>query len=56
MARDIFIFLLKDLGFVINLKKSLHHPVKQIAFMVLLIDTENMTLAPSEKKLKHMSQ
>ena len=55
MARDILIFLLQHLGFVINLKKSVLHPVKQIEFLGLVIDTDKMTLTLSEKKLKHVS-
>ena len=54
VARDPLIFLLQHLGFVINLKKSFPHPVKQIEFLGL--ETEKMTLTPSEKKLKHVSQ
>ena len=55
MVRDTLIFLLQHLGFAINLKKSFLHPVKQIEFLDLIIDTEEMTLALSEKKLKHVS-
>ena len=57
MARDTLIFLLQQLDFVINLKKSvLHHPVKQMEFLGLVIDTEKMDFALSEKKLKHVPQ
>ena len=56
MARDTLIFLLQHLGFVINLKKSVLHPVKQIELLGLVIDTEKMTLTLSEKKLKYVSQ
>ena len=56
MARDTLIFLLRHLGFVINLKKLVLHPVKQIEFLGLVINTDKMTFALSEKKLKHMSQ
>ena len=52
MARGTLIFLLQHLGFVVNLKKSVLHPVKQIDFLGLVIDTEKMTLALSEKKIK----
>ena len=34
MARDTLVFLLQHLGFAINLKKSVLHPVKQIEFLV----------------------
>ena len=56
MARDTLIFLLQHLGFVIKLKKSVLHLVKQIGFLGLVIDTEKMNFALSEKKLKHVSQ
>ena len=56
IARDTLIFLLQHLGFVINLKKSVLYPVKQIRFLGLIIAIEKMTLALSEKKLKHVSQ
>ena len=56
IARDTLIFLLQHLGFVINLKKSVFYPVKQIRFLGLIIAIEKMTSALSEKKLKHVSQ
>ena len=56
MAKDTLIFLLQHLGFVINLKKPVLHPVKQIEFLGLVTDTEKTTFALSEKKLKHVSQ
>ena len=49
MARDILIFLLQHLGFVINLKKSVLLPVKQIEFVGLVIDNGKITLAFAEK-------
>ena len=56
MERDAFIFLLQHLDFVIKLEKSVLHPVKQIEFVGLVIDTEKMTLVLSEQKLKDESQ
>ena len=56
VARDRFIFLLRHLGLVINLKISVPHPVKQIEFLSFVVDIEIMTLALSEKKWKHVSQ
>ena len=53
MSRDTLISLVHYLGFVINLKKSVLHPVKQIEFLGLIIDTEKITLALLEKILKH---
>ena len=43
-------------GFCDKPKKSTMHPVKQIEFLCLVTDTEKMTFALSEKKLKHASQ
>ena len=43
MARDTLIFLFQHLNVVINLKKSALHPVKQIEFLGLVIDTPKMT-------------
>ena len=42
MARDTLIFLMQYLGFQINLKKSVLHPVKQIEFLGLVIYTSNV--------------
>ena len=41
---------------MINLKKSVLRPLKQIEFPGLITDTEKMTLALSDKKIKHVSQ
>ena len=50
-AKGTLIFLLQNLGFVINLKKSILQPVKQLEFLRLQINTEEMTLSLSEEKL-----
>ena len=44
MSRDTIIFLLTQLGFVINLKKSILVPVQQIEFLGLEIDSVEMKL------------
>ena len=49
MARDTLIFLLQNLGFGINLKKSVLHPAKKIKSLGLVIDTGKMTLAFQRK-------
>ena len=56
VARDTLIFLLQHLGFMINFKKLLLRPVKQIEFLGLVIDTKKMTFALSEKQSKCRSQ
>ena len=51
-AKETLIFLLHNLGFVINFKKSQLTPVKEIEFLGLVINSVNMTLAlPQEKVL-----
>ena len=49
MARDTLIFLLQNLGFGNNLKKSVLHPAKKIKFLGLVIDTGKMTLTFQRK-------
>ena len=49
MARDSLIVLLQNLGLVINLKKSVLDPVKQIEFLRLHIHAEKMTLSLSQE-------
>ena len=44
-TEDTLIFLLQNLGFVINIKKSQLTPVKEIEFLGLVINSVNMTLA-----------
>ena len=51
-AKETLIFLLQNLGFVINLKKSQLTTVKEIDFLGLVINSVNMTFAlPQEKVL-----
>ena len=51
-AKETLIFLLQNLGFVINFKKSQLTPVIEIEFLGLVINSVNMTLAlPQEKVL-----
>ena len=54
-GRNILIFLLQNLRFVINLKKSILQPVKQLEFLWLQINIEEMILSP-EEKLTHIIQ
>ena len=55
-GRDTLIFLLQNLGYVINLKKSILQPVKQLEFLGIQINTEEMTLSVSEEKMVHNIQ
>ena len=50
-AKETLIFLLQNLGFVINFKKSQLTPVKEIEFLGLVINSVNMTLALPEEKV-----
>ena len=51
-AKETLIFLLQNLGFVINSKNSQLIPVKEITFLGLAIKSVNMTLTlPQEKAL-----
>ena len=43
-ARDTLILLLQNLGFIINLKKLILHPVKQLEFLGLQKNTEEMLI------------
>ena len=51
MTRDTVIFLLQQLGFVKNLKKSVLRPTQRIKFLRLTIDSLIMTLVLPQKKL-----
>ena len=51
-AKETFIFLLQNLRFVINIKKSQLTLVKKIVFLRLVTNSVNMTLVlPQEKVL-----
>lgn len=57
MARDTLIFLLQNLGFLINEKKSQFQPVQQIEFLGVNVDSMKMELTlPSEKVNKIICQ
>lgn len=50
-ARDIIIFLLQHLGFVINQKKCALQPVQKINFLGLIVNSKSMTLALTAEKI-----
>ena len=56
MARDSLIFLLQQLGFIINLKKSVLLATQKLEFLELEIDSVNMTLTLSMEKVKSFTQ
>ena len=45
------IFTLKNLGVLINLKKSRLKPVKEIEFLSIIINSKLMTLALQQEKV-----
>ena len=50
MARDTVIFLLQQLGFVLNLKKSVLPPTQRIEFLGVTVDSLIMTLSLLERR------
>ena len=52
IASDTLIFLLQDLGFVINLQKSVLVPLEKVEFLGLEIDSVRMTLTLPQEKVK----
>ena len=50
MCRDTVIFLLQQLGFVMNWKRSLLTPVQEIEFLGLKIDSVNLEISLTEEK------
>ena len=59
MARDTVIFLLQQLGFVLNLKKSVLTPIQRIEFLAVTIDsliTKSLILKSSEAVPKTSSE
>ena len=56
MTRDTLIFLLQQLGFIINLKKSVLSATQKIEFLGLEIDSVNMTLTLPTGKVKNLRQ
>ena len=53
IATDTLIFLLRSLGFVINLQKSVLVPLQKIEFLGLEIDLGRMKLNYHKKKWKN---
>ena len=53
MARDTLIFILQQLGFLINIKKSYLEPTSTFEFLGVIVDSGEMTLGlPKGKLLK----
>ena len=56
MARDTLIFLFQQLGFVINLKKSVLTPTQLIEFLGLMIDSVTMSRSLPKQKVVNLRQ
>ena len=53
MARDTLIFILQQLGFLINIKKSYLELTSTLVFLEVIVDSGKMNLSlPKEKLLK----
>jgi len=54
-ARDLTVFLLENLGFTINQKKSVLIPAKAMMFLGMIVDSSSMTVfLPEEKVVRLM--
>ena len=51
MARNTLIFLLQHLGFVINPKKCVLDPVREIEFLRLIVNSQTMALSLTKEKI-----
>ena len=56
MTRDTVIFLLQELGFVLNLKKSVLTPTQRIEFLSVTVDSLIMTMSLPEKKVSKVQR
>ena len=56
IARDTVIFLLQQLGFVLNLKKSVLTSTQRIEFLGVTVDPLIMTLSLPEKKVSKVEK
>ena len=52
MSRDITIFLLQHLGFILNKEKSILNPVQEIEFLGLTVNSVKMALSLPEQRIK----
>ena len=52
LTRDTAIYLIQNLGFVINLKKSVLHPTQRTEFLRMIIDSVKMTVSLPQDKVE----
>ena len=50
MTRDTEIFLVQQMGFVVNIKKSVLTSSQKVEFPEVLVDSTSMTLSLSKRK------
>ena len=54
-AKDTVLYLLENLGFVINLKKSVLEPSRIMEYLSIIIDSTTMTMTLTEEKITKLS-
>ena len=52
LSKDTVIYLLQNLGFVINLRKSVLHPTQRIEFLEMIIGPVEMTVSLPQKRVE----
>ena len=55
-ARDSMIFILEQLGFIINYGKSILTPCKRLEFLGVIVDSNTMTLSLPDNKVQNLTQ
>ena len=56
MTRDTTLYLLENLGFIVNLKKSELNPSQIMEYLGVVIDSLKMTMSLTEKKINSLSK
>jgi len=54
-SRDTVIFLLQNLGFVINIKKSAFEPTQKIEFLGMMVDSRNLNISLPKEKVNQIT-
>ena len=55
ISRDTVVYLLQNLGFVVNLKKSVVHPTQRIKFFEKIIGSVEMAVSLPQEKVESIS-
>ena len=56
LSSDTMIYLLQNLGFIVNLKKSVLHPRHRIEILGMIINTVEMTVSLLQEKVATISK